>query len=61
MSEEKVEDKSKKGEEKEEGNKEERRVSYRKDIDGLRGVAVLSVIIFHFYKSLLPGGFLGLQ
>ena len=37
------------------------RVSYREDIDGLRGVAVLSVILFHFCKSLLPGGFTGVD
>ena len=34
---------------------------YRPDIDGLRAVAVLSVILFHIDKSALPGGFVGLD
>ena len=33
--------------------------SYRKDIDGLRAVAVIAVIIFHF--GFLPNGFLGVD
>ena len=35
--------------------------SYRRDIDGLRAVAVLAVILFHIEKSLLPGGFVGVD
>ena len=34
---------------------------YRPDVDGLRAVAVLSVIVFHIDKSLLPGGFVGVD
>ena len=34
---------------------------YRPDIDGLRAVAVLSVIAFHMQKSWLPGGFTGVD
>ncbi|HGP7546921.1 TPA: acyltransferase family protein [Neisseria gonorrhoeae] len=36
-------------------------VRYRPEIDGLRAVAVLSVIIFHLNNRWLPGGFLGVD
>lgn len=36
-------------------------IRYRADIDGLRAVAVLSVIIFHFSRDALPQGFLGVD
>ena len=35
--------------------------SYRPDIDGLRAVAVLSVILFHLHGTLLPGGYIGVD
>jgi len=35
--------------------------TYRKEIDGLRAVAVIAVIINHFNQDLLPGGFLGVD
>ncbi len=35
--------------------------SYRPDIDGLRAIAVLSVIAFHMYPRFLPGGFVGVD
>lgn len=36
-------------------------VAYRADIDGLRAIAVLAVVIFHFRKTALPNGFLGVD
>lgn len=36
-------------------------MTYRHDIDGLRALAVLSVMVFHFFPSVLPGGFLGVD
>ncbi|MGG7634190.1 acyltransferase family protein [Pseudomonas sp. ES1] len=36
-------------------------IKYRSDIDGLRAVAVLSVVIFHAFPSALRGGFIGVD
>lgn len=34
---------------------------YRADIDGLRALAIISVIINHYYKDILPSGYLGVD
>jgi peptidoglycan/LPS O-acetylase OafA/YrhL len=36
-------------------------MNFRKDINGLRALAVISVVIFHFNADWLPGGFAGVD
>ncbi|MGC2781869.1 MAG: acyltransferase, partial [Bradyrhizobium sp.] len=35
--------------------------SYRSDIDGLRAFAVISVVLYHAFSALVPGGFFGVD
>jgi len=44
------------------GSKSQTRKSdYRPDIDGLRAIAVLAVVIFHAFPTLIHGGFVGVD
>lgn len=36
-------------------------ITYRPDIDGIRAVAILTVVIFHAFPALMPGGFVGVD
>ena len=36
-------------------------IKYRPDIDGLRALAVLSVVAFHAFPGMIPGGFVGVD
>jgi len=35
--------------------------NYRTEINGLRAFAVVTVIIYHINKNILPGGYLGVD
>ncbi len=36
-------------------------LAYRPDVDGLRAIAVLAVVVFHAFPAALPGGFVGVD
>tara|TARA_Y100000991_G_C21974949_1_gene351694 strand:- start:4820 stop:6817 length:1998 start_codon:yes stop_codon:yes gene_type:complete len=42
-------------------NVSKKNIRYRPEIDGLRGFAILAVIINHFNKDILPSGYLGVD
>ena len=35
--------------------------NYRSDIDGLRAVAIVPVVLFHYGTGIFPGGFVGVD
>ncbi|MEW6165091.1 MAG: acyltransferase family protein [Pseudomonadota bacterium] len=35
--------------------------SYRPDVDGLRAIAVLAVVLYHFFPGAAPGGYVGVD
>ena len=37
------------------------RSRYIKQIDGLRGISVLSVVLYHFFPNIFKGGFVGVD
>ncbi|MER9432998.1 acyltransferase family protein [Mesorhizobium sp. M0408] len=43
------------------GSADSHLIGYRADVDGLRAIAVVSVIAFHLSRSWLPGGYLGVD
>ena len=38
-----------------------KQIQYRRDIDALRGLSVLLVVVYHAFPEILPGGFFGVD
>jgi peptidoglycan/LPS O-acetylase OafA/YrhL len=36
-------------------------MDHRRDLEGLRGIAILSVVLYHLNASVFPGGFIGVD
>jgi peptidoglycan/LPS O-acetylase OafA/YrhL len=36
-------------------------LAYRRDIDGLRALAVAAIVVHHAFPAVLPGGFIGVD
>lgn len=36
-------------------------IKNRPEIDGIRAIAIISVVLFHLNNNILPGGFLGVD
>jgi peptidoglycan/LPS O-acetylase OafA/YrhL len=45
----------------EDNSRQSTHIEYRPDLDGLRAVAVIFVVVFHAFPKLLPGGFVGVD
>ena len=43
------------------GSADSNLIQYRPDIDGLRSVAVWAVVLFHLLRTVVPGGYLGVD
>ena len=43
------------------GSSGDRSIKYRPDIDGLRAVAVVAVVLYHYAMRLVPGGYAGVD
>lgn len=39
----------------------QKNIEYRADIDGLRAIAIISVVVFHAFPNLISGGFVGVD